>query len=93
MKLYIFFDCAHSMLKFPGQGSNPGHSKDPSPYSDVESLTCCAMRELLTNNNIFPFNDLYFSQLAEEYHTSLVWFPTGFLYALYWIHMNTKQRS
>ena len=46
MKLYIFFDCAHSMLKFPGQGSNPGHSKDPSPYSDVESLTCCAMREL-----------------------------------------------
>ena len=35
------------MWKFPGRGSNPGHSSDPSCCSDIAgSLTHCATREL-----------------------------------------------
>lgn len=30
----IFFGCTHGIHKFPGQGSNLGHSSDPSCYSD-----------------------------------------------------------
>lgn len=38
--LFFFFDCAHGMLKFPGQGSNSRHSSDPSHSGDnARSLT------------------------------------------------------
>ena len=39
---------AHGMWKFPGQGSNPGHSSDPRCCSDnTASLTHCTTGELL----------------------------------------------
>ena len=33
-----FFGCAHGMWKFPGQGSNPCHSSDPSCCSDNSQI-------------------------------------------------------
>ena len=42
-----FFGHAHSMWKFPGQGSNPCLSSDLSCYSDnTRSITHCTTREL-----------------------------------------------
>ena len=44
---YYFFGCSHGMWKFPGQGSNPPRSSDPSHSSDnAVSLQCCTTREL-----------------------------------------------
>ena len=45
----FFFGCAHSMWKFPGQGLNLRHSRDPSGHSDNNdgSLTRCTAREIL----------------------------------------------
>ena len=43
------------MWKFPGQGSNPCHSSEPSHCSDnVGSLICCNTRELLFINLFLP---------------------------------------
>ena len=50
----FFFGCAHGKWKFPGQGSNPWHTSNPSHCSDnTGSLTCCTKRELLD----FIFNN------------------------------------
>lgn len=39
--------CAHGMLKFPGQSSNPHHNTDPSHFSgNAISLTHCITKEL-----------------------------------------------
>ena len=47
--LFIYFGGTLDMWKFPGQGSNPCHSNDPSSCSDnARSLTHCATRELLS---------------------------------------------
>ena len=45
---FFFFDYTHSMQKFPGQGSNPCHSRDQSCCSDTRSLIHCATRERLS---------------------------------------------
>lgn len=45
--LFLFSPgCARGMWKFPGQGSNPGHSSDLSRCRDTRSLTRCASGDL-----------------------------------------------
>ena len=44
---FFFFGFTLMIGEFPGQGSNPDHSIDPSHSSDnAGSLTYCATREL-----------------------------------------------
>ena len=45
---FFIFRCTSGLWSFPGQGSNPSHSSDPSYWSDnTRSLTCWSTRELL----------------------------------------------
>ena len=54
-----FFNHAHSMWKFLGQGSNLCHRSNPSCCSgNAESLTCCATRELFIY--LFVFASAHF---------------------------------
>ena len=49
------------MQKFPGQGLNPCHDRDPSCCSDnMGSLTCCTTRELLPVTFFFFFFSFFF---------------------------------
>ena len=44
----MFFGCSHSIWKFPGQGSNLHHSKDPSHSSDnAGSLNRCTTENII----------------------------------------------
>ena len=52
---FFFFGCTHSIWKFPGQGLNPGLSRDPSCCNaNTGSLICCATRELLGMSFYLP---------------------------------------
>lgn len=45
--LFFFFFCIRGVQKFPGKGSNPHHSSDPSHCGDsAKFLTHCTTREL-----------------------------------------------
>ena len=52
---FFFFGHICGMWKFPGQGSNPCHSSNPSHCSEnARSLTCC------THKRTPQFDNLYF---------------------------------
>ena len=68
-----FFNHAHSMWKFLGQGSNLCHSSNPSCCSgNAESLTCCATRELFIY--LFVFASAHFKiELFCFYYYFFLW--------------------
>ena len=56
---FLLFCYAHSIKKFPSQGSNPCHSSDPSHSNDNNrSLTHWATRKLLTHSPVLTANSV-----------------------------------
>ena len=62
--VYLFACFGHicSVWKIPGQGSNPHHSRNPSPCSDTRAWTHCTIRKELWSYGNFQLNLILYEE-------------------------------